>query len=103
MAKKTKIIERNVIPIEAFNYDFSRDYPFSDFLEELQKEGKALEKQGFTYVWLMPELPFYGHPEESTRYRLFALNPKEKTILKDRHKPQHKELRNKNGKEKSLF
>lgn len=93
MAKTPKIIERNTIPIEAFNYDFSRDYPFSDFLRELQKDVKDLEKQGFTYVWLMPELPFFGHPEESIRYRLFALNPDEKVNLKDRHKPQHKELK----------
>ena len=74
MAKFDKL-DKNVIPVELLNYDFDREYPFSDFLKEVEKDVKELEKQGYQYVWLTPELPFYGHPEETIRYRLFGLNP----------------------------
>jgi len=77
MAKK----EKNTIPIEAFNYDLSEDYLFSDFLEEVNKDVKDLEKQGYSKIWLMPGLPFFGHPREVMKYQLFALNPNKKIDL----------------------
>jgi len=90
--------EINRTPIEAYNYDFDREYPFSDFLKEIQKDVKRLEKKGFKYVWLMPELPFYGHPEETIRYRLFGMNPDKRVKLKEQGRPVEKNLKKNPGK-----
>ena len=88
--------DKNRIPVEVMNYDFDREYPFSYFLQEVGKDVKELEKQGYQYVWLMAELPFYGHPEETIRYRLFGLNPDKATSFKERRKVPHEKLLKKN-------
>jgi len=90
--------DNNRTPVEIINYDFDREYPFSEFLDEVQKDIKMYEKQGYKYMWLMPELPFYGHPEETIRYRLFGLNPNKSTKLKDLKRPHEKNLKKNPGK-----
>jgi len=95
MEKRNKS-DKNSTPVEIINYDFDREYPFSDFLDEVQKDIKKYEKEGFQYMWLMPEMPFYGHPEETIRYRLFGLNPNKAISFKERRKEPHEKLLTKN-------
>ena len=95
MAKRE---DKNRTPIEVFNYDFDREYPFSDFLKEVEKDVRDLEKQGFKYVWLIPEIPFFGHPEETIRYRLFAMNPDKPVKMKEQNRPKEKNLKKNPGK-----
>ena len=57
---------------ELQNYILSGEYPLGELLKEMQKDVKEYEKDGYHYLYIVTELPFYATPNESIKYRLFG-------------------------------